>query len=228
MIKIPGMRTIDLPLTGGIDEISPVNKIDMKNALKMENFRISKDGKRVEKRKGLAEEVTDFGADVYGYTTYYNNANTFCELVVIESGISRKVTGGSWGSIHTWSPVTLTGTINPTASVNVVGIGTKFLSELRVGNSIIVTGETRTVSTITDDNHCTVTVAFSDNANDTSPDKSFTLAHPVRPIEIQGKQFVIHEDASRMVHYDGNDYQIGISAPTTLPTLTTTYPAEDA
>ena len=104
-----------------------------------------------------------------------------------------------------------------------VGVGTKFMSELRPGNSIIVTGETRTVATITDDTHLTVTSAFSNGANDTSPDKSFALAHPVNPIEVQGKIFVIHEDAGRMIHYDGNDYQIGITAPTTLPSTSLTY-----
>ena len=59
MIKIPGMRLVDFPLTGGVDEITAVNKIDIKMALKMENFRISKDGKRVEKRLGLTEETED-------------------------------------------------------------------------------------------------------------------------------------------------------------------------
>lgn len=220
---LKGSTRTRIPVTGGVDESSPVNMLEPGTTLKMENFRISKDGKRVEKRLGLAEEVTDFGVDVYGYCTYYNNANTYCQLAVLESGISRKVGSAAWASIHTWSPVTLTGTIDPTASVNVVGVGTKFLSELRTGNGLIVSTETRTVSTIADDTHCTVTTAFSNNANDTSPDKSFTLAHPVKPIETQGKLFVIHEDAGRMVHWDGNDYQIGITAPTTLPTASESY-----
>ena len=179
-----------LPMTGGLDEASPANALDPSDALVCENFRLSKDGKRIEKRLGLTQEVTDFGVDVYGYTSYKNNADTYCEAAILETGISRKITGGNWASIHTWSPVTLTGSINPTASTSVVGVGTKFLSELRVGNSIIVSGETRTVATITDDTHLTVTVAFTDVANDTSPDKSFTLAHPVMPIEAQGKGFV--------------------------------------
>jgi len=63
----------------------------------------------------------------------------------------------------------LTGSINPTASVNVVGVGTKFTTELIVGNSILVSGEGRVVATITDDTHLTVTAAFTDVANDTSP-----------------------------------------------------------
>jgi hypothetical protein len=220
---LKGSTRTFVAMNGGLDESSPVNAVAPEDCLVMSNFRLSRDGKRIEKRLGLTEEVTDFGADVYGYSTYYNNANTYCQLAVLESGISRKVGSAAWASIHTWSPVTLTGTIDPAASVNVVGVGTKFMSELRPGNSIIVSAETRTVSTITDDTHCTVTAAFSNNANDTTPDKSFTLAHPVVPIEIQGKQFVIHEDASRMVHIDGNDYQIGITAPTTLPTASESY-----
>jgi phage-related protein len=35
----------------------------------------------------------------------------------------------------------------------------------------VVTGETRYVASITDNTHLTVSVAFSDNANDTSPDR---------------------------------------------------------
>ncbi len=162
MIKIPGMRTVDLPLTGGVDEISPVNKIDMKNALKMENFRISKDGKRVEKRLGLAEEVvapTTWPAeDVYGYTTYYDTDAAFCQLAILESEVWRKVGSAAWAKIH---------------------------------------------------------------------DFAVNVAHPVRPLEIQGKIFVIHENDSRMVHHDKADYQIGITAPLTLPTVATTYPTED-
>ncbi len=226
MGMIRGAIRTFIPMVGGVDESSPVNKVEPTDALEMENWRLSRDGKRYEKRLGLTEEVTNFAEDVYGYATYYNDANTFCQLAVLESGISRKVGTGAWASIHTWSPVTLTGTIDPAASTSVVGVGTKFLTELRTGNNLIVTGETRVVSTITDDRHCTVTTAFSNNANDTSPDKSFTLAHPVKPIEVQGKVFVIHEDASRMVHYNGNDYQIGITAPITLPTAATTYPTE--
>lgn len=65
----------------------------------------------------------------------------------------------------------LTGSINPTASTSVVGVGTLFLSELQVGDSILVSGETRIIATITDDTHLTVTVAFTDTADDVSPEK---------------------------------------------------------
>ncbi len=67
--------------------------------------------------------------------------------------------------------VTLTGTIDPAASTSVVGVGTLFLTELSVGQSIIVSGETRVIDTITDNTNLTVTSAFTDNANDTTPDK---------------------------------------------------------
>ena len=66
--------------------------------------------------------------------------------------------------------VVLTGTIDPAASTSVVGVGTAFTTELAVGSQILVTGETRTVATITDDTNLTVTAAFTDNANDTSPE----------------------------------------------------------
>ena len=69
---------------------------------------------------------------------------------------------------------TLTGTINVTGTnTNVPGTNTLFLSELSVGDEIIVTGETRTIATITDDTTATVTAAWgSDLANDTTPDCS--------------------------------------------------------
>jgi hypothetical protein len=66
----------------------------------------------------------------------------------------------------------LTGSIDPTASVDVVGVSTLFTTELAVGNSIFVTGETRVVKTITDNTHLTVTVPFTDVANDATPMKA--------------------------------------------------------
>jgi len=80
--------------------------------------------------------------------------------------------------------IPLSGSINTTASVNVVGVGTYFLTELLSGDYIVVGDETRIVDTITDDTHLTVTVAFTDQPNDTSPVKlssgihSATITHP--------------------------------------------------
>jgi len=67
---------------------------------------------------------------------------------------------------------TLTGTIDPAASTTVPGVGTLFLTEVVIGDEITVTGETRTVSAIASNTSLTVTSAFSNNANDTTPDCS--------------------------------------------------------
>ena len=68
---------------------------------------------------------------------------------------------------------TLSGTIDVTGTnVNVPGdSNTLFLSELSVGDEVVVSGETRTIATITSDTAATVTAAFgSDLANDATPD----------------------------------------------------------
>ncbi len=62
----------------------------------------------------------------------------------------------------------LTGSIDPAASTAVTGVGTKFTTELAVGDQITVSGETRTISAIASDTSLTVSAAFSNNANDTS------------------------------------------------------------
>jgi len=67
---------------------------------------------------------------------------------------------------------TLTGSIDPTgANTAVPGTGTKFLTELSVGDSILVSAETREIDSITNDTTATVSAAWgSDLANDTSPE----------------------------------------------------------
>tara|TARA_R110002167_G_scaffold28719_1_gene96226 strand:+ start:337 stop:927 length:591 start_codon:yes stop_codon:yes gene_type:complete len=67
---------------------------------------------------------------------------------------------------------TLTGTIDPIADPTVTGVGTLFLTEVQVGDEIIVTGETRTVASITNTTNLEVTVATTNTANDTTPDCS--------------------------------------------------------
>ena len=71
----------------------------------------------------------------------------------------------------------LTGSIDPAASTSVTGVNTLFTSELRPGNRILVSGEERTVATITSNTALTVTAAFSNNANDTSI-QGYTEEHP--------------------------------------------------
>ena len=67
---------------------------------------------------------------------------------------------------------TLTGSIDPTGTNTAVpGTGTKFLTELSVGDSILVSTETRVIDSITNDTTATVSAAWgSDLANDTSPE----------------------------------------------------------
>ena len=67
---------------------------------------------------------------------------------------------------------TLTGSIDVTgANTAVPGTNTLFTSELSVGDEVVISGETRTISSITSDTAAVVSAAFgSDLANDTSPD----------------------------------------------------------
>ncbi|MCX5692089.1 MAG: hypothetical protein NTX47_00145 [Candidatus Omnitrophica bacterium] len=61
--------------------------------------------------------------------------------------------------------------IDPIASTTVTGVGTQFLTQLAVDNILVVSGEVRVVTAIASDTSLTVDTAFSDNPNDTSPDK---------------------------------------------------------
>ena len=81
------------------------------------------------------------------------------------------------GNVRTTGKATavLTGTIDPAASTTVTGVSTLFTTELVVGDRITVTGETRTVTAIASTTSLTVDVAFSDNANDTTPDVLYAL-----------------------------------------------------
>ena len=88
-----------------------------------------------------------------------------------EFGLYMKLTKGT--------AFTLTGTIDPAASVTVTGSGTAFLSEVSIGDEIVVSGETRIVSAIASDTSLTVSVAFSNNSNDTTPD-----CNPVAPVDV--------------------------------------------
>jgi len=65
---------------------------------------------------------------------------------------------------------TLTGAIDPIASTTITGVGTSFLSEVSIGDEILVSSETRTVASITSDTTLTVTEATTNTANDTTPD----------------------------------------------------------
>tara|TARA_R110002049_G_C8789133_1_gene531528 strand:- start:47 stop:565 length:519 start_codon:yes stop_codon:yes gene_type:complete len=84
--------------------------------------------------------------------------------IINEFGLYIKLTDGA--------TFTLTGSIDVTGTnVNVPGTNTLFTSELSIGDEVVISGETRIITTITSDTAATVTAAFgSDLANDTSPD----------------------------------------------------------
>ena len=65
---------------------------------------------------------------------------------------------------------TLTGSIDPAASTTVPGVNTLFLSEISIGDEIVVSSETRTVSAIASNTSLTVSAATTNTANDTTPD----------------------------------------------------------
>jgi len=105
----------------------------------------------------------------YGVTLFHdiksfnNKANEF--------GLYIKLTKGTL--------FTLTGSIDPTASTTVVGVGTKFLTELSIGDEIVVSSETRIVTAIASDLSLTVSVATTNTANDATPD-----CNPVAPVDV--------------------------------------------
>ena len=74
---------------------------------------------------------------------------------------------------------TLTGSIDPAASVIVPGSGTAFLTEVSIGDELVVSGEKRIVTDIISDTSLTVSVACSNNSNDATPD-----INPVAPIDV--------------------------------------------
>ncbi|MDD4902684.1 MAG: hypothetical protein PHE24_06135, partial [Patescibacteria group bacterium] len=80
---------------------------------------------------------------------------------------------GNWSAVSTWAPVNRTGTIAyNSGSAAVTGTGTSFTTELAVGSTIITTGPgiTRTVASIIDNTHLTLTA----NSTRTQSGKSFT------------------------------------------------------
>jgi len=77
---------------------------------------------------------------------------------------------GLYAKLTDGATFTLTGSIDPIASTTVTGVGTSFLSEVSIGDEIVVSSETRTVSNIASDTSLTVSVATTNTSNDTTPD----------------------------------------------------------
>ena len=79
-----------------------------------------------------------------------------------EFGLFIKLTDGD--------TFTLTGSIDPVADPTITGVNTLFLSEVSVGDEIVVSSETRTVASLASNTSLEVTAATTNTANDTSPD----------------------------------------------------------
>lgn len=141
-----------------MDEVSASDSLEPGDAVKFTNWRLSKDGKRIQKRAGLLEETTTLAEDVYGYSTYWDGNATprFCQIAVLEGQVVRKVDTGAWTQIYDY----------PSSAI---------------------------------------------------------IDHIVKPLEISGKQFVITEKGSFVVHPAGDIRQIGITAPTTMPAASAAY-----
>lgn len=77
-------------------------------------------------------------------------------------------TASAYAAVGTGTTRVLTGSIDPTASTSVTGVGTAFTTELAVGDRINVNGEIRKVATITNDTTLTVETAFTNTGNDTA------------------------------------------------------------
>ena len=90
----------------------------------------------------------------------------------------------------------LTGSIDVTGTnTNVPGTGTKYLSELAIGDDILVTGETRTIATISSDTVATVTAAWGSNLDDdSSPECNPAAFTVVRDTGVLG--MVVADDGS--------------------------------
>jgi|8_EtaG_2_1085327.scaffolds.fasta_scaffold139062_2 hypothetical protein len=86
---------------------------------------------------------------------------------------------GLFIKLHRSDLFTLTGSIDPTASTTVTGVGTAFLTELNIGDEIVVSGEARVVTAIASNISLTVSVATTNTGNDASPD-----CNPVAPVDV--------------------------------------------
>lgn len=158
--KIKNLNSVEIVLNDGVDEASAVTNVPLNKLIQMHNWRLSDIGDRIEKRDGLGMAIVSDSTlgdkDIFGYHTYYDGSSNFCQLVITEDKIWRKVGAAAWASIHTWAS---------------------------------------------------------------------TLAHPVKVLEIQGKQIIVTEIENKMILSDGTLVQFGISAPATIPTLTDAYNA---
>jgi len=115
-------------------------------------------------------------------------------------------TGSDWVSVArqvkgSANNTDITGEIDPAASTTVPGVSTIFTNEAKIGDKIVVTGETRTITAIASDTSLTVDVAFSNNANDATP-------------EIHPCAFVVTDDSGGIDLIVDTDGKVGVNCAT--------------
>ena len=108
---------------------------------------------------------------------FVNTAYTTLNGAVTDSATSITLTNSldfsdSGSVIVAFTPITatITGTIDPDGTTTVVGVGTLFSTELEIGDTLIVNSEYRRITEIASATSLTIAAAFTDGANDTSPD----------------------------------------------------------
>ena len=108
---------------------------------------------------------------------YEGTANTTLSSSLSASATTAALTNSrdftrSGSVIIAGAPTTsaITGTIDPDGTTTATGVSTLFTTELHVGDILIVNTERRTVTAIASATSLTVGAAFTNGANDTSPD----------------------------------------------------------
>lgn len=127
---------------------------------------------RIEKRPNLqylTKEEWDRRYINVAHTTL-NGAVAVADTTITLTDSSDFDLSGSIDIVGTSVTATITGTIDPAASTTVTGVGTLFTTEVHVGDYLVVTGETRRVTAIASATSLTIAAAFTDGANDVSPD----------------------------------------------------------
>ena len=137
------------------------------------SFNLDKNNDLVDSGTGLKVKGTSgTGINVPVNSTVAGKATTKSSLAgnlnseFTTAAVNKVMTSSPYTVVGTGTTRVLTGSIDPTASTSVTGVGTAFTTELAVGDKINVNGEIRKVATITSDTALTVDAAFTDTAAD--------------------------------------------------------------
>jgi flagellar hook protein FlgE len=124
----------------------------------------------------------------------------------------------------------LTGSIDPTASTSVTGVGTAFTTELAIGDRINVNGEIRKVATITNATNLTTETAFTDTGNDTALSAgtgvltgSLTTTNPSSTVDGTGTAFTTELAVGDSITVNGQTRVISTITSDILLTVTADF-----